>query len=72
MNAIKKLLGVVWILLSVVSIYYVLTTAFSEMAAGVPEDATIFWPIIITIFVPIAVGLALFGLYSLQGEYEES
>lgn len=30
------------------------------------------WIIIIIIFTPIATGLALFGWYALNGEYEES
>lgn len=70
MNYLKQILGIIWILLSVLSIYYVLSTAIAEMKAGIPADATIFWPIIITIFIPIAGGLALFGYFSLKGEYK--
>jgi len=70
MKAFQKLLGVVWMILSVFVAYYILSTSIAEISAGVPEDASIFWPIIIFIFLPILVGLALFGYYSIKGEYE--
>jgi len=57
-------------ILSVFVAYYILSTSIAEISAGVPEDASIFWPIIIFIFLPILVGLALFGYYSIKGEYE--
>jgi len=70
MKAIHKILGFVWILLSILIAYYILSTSVNEISAGVPEDASIFWPIIIFIFLPILVGLALFGYYSIKGEYD--
>ena len=70
MKAIQKLLGVVWILTSLLTAYYILSTAIAEISAGTPEDAPIFWPIIIFIFLPILIGFALFGYYSIKGEYE--
>lgn len=70
MNAIHKILGVFWILLSVLTAYYIVSTAISEISAGAPEDASIFWPIIIFIFLPILFGFALFGYYSLKEEYK--
>ncbi len=70
MNAIYKVLGVVWILLSILTAYYIVSTAISEISAGAPADASIFWPIIILIFLPILFGFALFGYYSLKEEYK--
>jgi small-conductance mechanosensitive channel len=69
MNAIRKVLGVVWILFSVLTAYYIVSTAIREISAGIPEDASVFWPIIILIFLPILFGFALFGYYSLKEEY---
>jgi len=69
MNAIRKVLGVVWILISILTAYYIVSTAISEISAGTPADASIFWPIIIFIFLPILFGFALFGYYSLKEEY---
>jgi len=71
MNAVKKMFGIAWMILSAISVYYVLSTAITEISAGQPADAPIFWPVIITIFIPIAVGLGLFGYYAIKGEYEE-
>jgi hypothetical protein len=71
MRIIRKYAGVIWILISILSLYYVISTAITEISAGVPEDASIFWPIIITIYVPIAIGFALFGWYAIKEEYEE-
>ncbi|GAA4445852.1 hypothetical protein GCM10023091_37980 [Ravibacter arvi] len=69
MKAIHKILGVIWILISILTAYYIVSTAMAEISAGTPEDATIFWPIIIFIFLPILFGLALFGYYSIKEEY---
>ncbi len=71
MKSIKKYAGILWMILSILSVYYVLSTAITEISAGEPEDASIFWPIIITIFIPIAIGFGLFGWYALNEEYEE-
>jgi uncharacterized membrane protein len=71
MGVLHKLLGVVWIALSIFTAYYIVSTAIAEISAGTPEDAAIFWPIIIFIFLPILAGLALFGYYSIKDEYHE-
>ena len=71
MRIVKKYAGIIWILISILSLYYVISTAISEIGAVVPEDAPIFWPVIITIYIPIAVGFALFGWYTFNEEYEE-
>ena len=69
MKGLKKWLGIVWILFSIATAYYIVSTAVTEISAGTPADAPIFWPIIIFIFLPILVGLGLFGYYSLKEEY---
>lgn len=69
MKTLHKLLGVVWILFSILTAYYIVSTAITEISAGSPPDAPIFWPIIIFIFLPILLGLALFGYYSIKDEY---
>lgn len=70
MNAIKKILGVVWILVGLAAGYYLLVQqAIPKFGTGKPEDMI---PAIIYTFIlcPIIVGsLFTFGLYSLQGEY---
>ena len=70
MNAIKKLLGIIWIGLGLAAGYYLLINqAIPKFETGKQEDLI---PAIIYTFViaPIIVGgLGIFGYYSLTGEY---
>lgn len=70
MNAIKRILGVVWLALAVFAGYYLLVTqAIPKFESGKQEDMI---PAIIYTFVlaPIVVGgLGYFGFYSVTGEY---
>ena len=72
MNAIKKYLGAVWIIVAVAAIVLLVQSAFTHISSGGKEDINkpMPWIIIITVFTPIAVGLALFGWYCLKGEYD--
>jgi glucan phosphoethanolaminetransferase (alkaline phosphatase superfamily) len=84
MNALKKILGIVWLVLAPVLIVMMFNQLFTEIpalekaiAAGKKpaselQSTYLFWVITITIFVPIAFGLALFGYYSLKGEYDRT
>lgn len=71
MNAIKKYLGIIWLLLGPVSLYYLVVTAWHEMEKKPVIDTKIQWGVFIAIFIPIAIGLMIFGWYALQGEYEK-
>lgn len=70
MNALKRLLGLVWIALGVAAGYFLLIDqAIPKFETGKQEDLI---PAIIYTFVlaPIIVaGLSIFGYYSLTGEY---
>ena len=72
MNAIKKLLGIVWIGLGLAAGYYLLINqAIPKFESGKPEDMS---PAIIYTFIlaPIIVGgLGIFGYYSLTGEFRD-
>lgn len=69
MNAIKKWLGIVWILLGPVAIYYLIKTAAAEIAKKPVMDTKIQWAVFIIVFVPIAIGMIIFGWYALKNEY---
>ena len=71
MNAIKKYLGIVWLLLGPVVIYFLVSGAISNIDAKGTKDINnpIIWIIIIAIFTPIAIGLMIFGWYALKNEY---
>ena len=70
MDAIKKILGIVWLALAAAVAYFGLTVlGIPKITSGKQEDQ-VFGIIIIGVLMPIVVGgLAVFGWYSLNGEY---
>ncbi|AHF15408.1 DUF6814 family protein [Niabella soli] len=71
MNTIKKFLGIVWLLAGPAIIYFLLTGAIHNIEAQGKKDINnpVIWVIIIAIFLPIAIGLMIFGWYAVKGEY---
>lgn len=69
MNQLKKILGIVWLLLGPVAIYFLVMTALGEIAAKPVIDTKIQWGVFVVVFIPIAIGLMIFGYYCLKGEY---
>lgn len=69
MNALKKILGVIWIVLGPVAIWYLCKTAAHEIAAKPVIDTKIQWAVFIIVFIPICIGLMIFGYYAFKGEY---
>ena len=72
MNAIKKGLGVLWLLLGPAIIIFLLIGAIANIDAGGKKDINnpVIWIIIIAIFTPISIGLMIFGWYAVKGEYD--
>ena len=70
MNALKKYLGIVWIILGPVAIYYLIKTGAAEIARKPGIDTKIQWGVFVIVFIPIAIGLVLFGLYAFKNEYQ--
>ena len=70
MNAIKKWLGVVWMVMGPVAIYYLVKTAASEIAKKPLIDTKIQWAVFVIVFLPIAIGLVIFGWYAFKNEYQ--
>ena len=72
MDGLKKILGIVWILLALVVLYFGLTVmGIPKLTSGKQEDL-VFGIIIVFILLPIvAGGLAVFGYYSLSGDYSD-
>jgi predicted Na+-dependent transporter len=71
MKSIKKYLGIIWMAIGPVAIYFLIKMAASEIAAKPVIDTKIQWGVFVVIFIPIAIGMVLFGYYVLTGEYEE-
>jgi hypothetical protein len=71
MNNIKRFAGIVWILMGPVAIFYLIKTATEEITKKPVIDTKIQWIVFVVIFIPIAIGLMIFGWYALKGEYDK-
>lgn len=71
----KRLLGILWIILGPLAMVFMAWQAYdkiSEAKAGVEQTNTALqWGIILLIFIPIAIGLVIFGKYALAGEFDK-
>ncbi len=71
MNAIKKILGIVWILLALVAGWWLIGFAGPKLTSGT-QDGMVFGIIILFVLMPLIVlGLVVFGYYALLGEYHQ-
>jgi purine-cytosine permease-like protein len=70
MNSIKRFAGILWILLGPAAIYYLIKTASEEIAKKPVIDTKIQWIVFVVIFIPVAIGIMIFGWYALKGEYD--
>lgn len=70
MDALKKILGIVWLILAAVIAYYGIGEFGMMKVMSDKQEDQVFGIIIIGVLMPIVVGgLAVFGWYSLNGEY---
>ncbi|MFZ4545126.1 MAG: DUF6814 family protein [Saprospiraceae bacterium] len=88
MNQIKRLTGILWMILGPAAIYMMLngvlkilaiadtkiakatTDAARAAAISAKNNTTLQWGIMIAIFIPIMIGLVIFGYYAFKGEYD--
>ena len=70
MNQLKRITGIIWILLGPVAIYYLVKTAMEEINKKPAVDTKIQWGVFVIVFIPIAIGIMIFGYYALKGEYD--
>ncbi len=70
MNAVKRILGVVWMVLGPIAIYFLVHTALNEIEKKPVIDTKIQWGVFVVVFIPIAIGLMIFGYYAMKGEYD--
>jgi hypothetical protein len=71
MNAVKKWMGLVWMLAGPLAIAYLIKTAAAEISKKPVIDTKVQWGVFIVVFVPIAIGLVIFGWYAWKGEYDK-
>ena len=73
MNSLKKYLGIVWMILAPAIIVFLFWQAIDKISNATTitkANVTLQWSIILIIFLPICIGLAIFGSYSFKGYYD--
>ena len=53
------------------AIFYLIKTASEEITKKPVLDTKIQWIVFVVIFIPIAIGLMIFGWYAMKGEYDK-
>ena len=72
MNTLKKILGVLWILLSIAAAYFCIFEFGLPKFLSDQQDDLVFGIIILFILTPLIVlGLGTFGYFSMIGEYNQ-
>lgn len=73
MNALKRILGIVWMILSIATAYFcIVVFGLPKLQSGKQEDL-VFGIIILFVLTPLIVlGLGFFGYYSALGEYDKN
>ncbi len=71
MNGLKKIAGLLCIIVGIVAEYSLITAITSGTLVKNPEENTIFALTVIPVSIPVVLGgLLLFGYYALKGEYD--
>ncbi|NGM62908.1 hypothetical protein G5B30_13430 [Sphingobacterium sp. SGG-5] len=72
MEGLKKILGIVWIILALLAAYFcIVRFGVPKLGTGHQEDL-VFGLIIVFILTPIiSIGLGIFGYYAWKGEYDK-
>ena len=70
MNALKRVTGILWMIAGPLAIYYLVRTAMDEIHKKPVIDTKIQWAVFVIVFIPIAIGIIIFGIYALKGEYD--
>lgn len=52
------------------AIFYLIKTASEEITKKPVLDTKIQWIVFVVIFIPVVIGLMIFGWYALKGEYD--
>jgi len=70
MNVLKRIAGILWIVAGPLAIYYLVRTAIEEINKKPVIDTKIQWAVFVIVFIPIAIGIMIFGVYAIKGQYD--
>ena len=71
MNTLKRIAGILWVIAGPLAIYYLVKTAADEINKKPVIDTKIQWAVFVIVFIPIAIGIIIFGFYAIKGEYDQ-
>ena len=74
MNQLKRILGLLWMLIAPALFIVLVISAVHNINANGKGDINkpLPWIIIIGIFTPIVIGFMIFGWYAFKGEYDSA
>lgn len=72
MDKLKRYLGIIWMFIGPALFIMLLISAVDNINGEAKGDISnpVPWIIILAIFLPIALGLSIFGWYALKGDYD--
>ena len=72
MNQLRRILGILWMVIAPVLFILLITSAVHNIDPNGTKDINkpLPWIIIIGIYTPIVIGLMIFGWYAFKGEYD--
>ena len=70
MNQLRKWMGLVWMVMAPLCVFYLVKTALHQIAIHPVTDTRIQWGVFVIVFIPIAIGLFIFGWYAWKDEYK--
>lgn len=72
MNLFKRYFALIFLVLAPFVIFELVNGALANINSKGTKDINnpVIWIVIITIFIPIAIGLVIFGWYAFRGEYD--
>jgi purine-cytosine permease-like protein len=73
MNVFKRYFGLIFLFIAPFVIYELVNGAIDNIDTRKKEliNSPVNWIVIIAIFIPIAIGLVIFGWYAFRGEYDK-
>ena len=73
MDKLKRYLGIIWMLIGPVLFVMLVKSAVNNINGNAKGDISnpVPWIIILAIFLPIAIGLSIFGWYAFTGNYDK-
>lgn len=71
MDSIKRILGLLWMVLGPAIMVILIYSALQNIGKSKGDIANpLPWAIIIFVFIPVAIGMTIFGWYAWKGEYD--